>query len=72
MAAKTDPLALLAAETMVRTRLDEDAERWGSDTASATRALLTDVTVTWELDGHGLRRLVLTCPWETDPRADMR
>jgi hypothetical protein len=83
MATETDPLAVLAAEAMVRTRLDdaekrellgvdEDGEWWGFDAPGVVQALLLDLTATWELDGSGLRRLVLTCPWETDPTADTR
>jgi hypothetical protein len=72
MATETDPLATLAAETLVHARIDEAEDRWGSDTAALAAAILVDLTATWELDGHGLRRLVLTCPWETDPGADTR
>jgi hypothetical protein len=48
-----DPLAALAAETLVLARIDEAEDRWGSDTAALATAILVDLTATWELDGSG-------------------
>lgn len=61
-----DPLATLVAEATVRIRIHE------TDAPGSAAAILADLTATWELDGNGLRRLVITAPWETDPRADTR
>lgn len=79
----TDPLATLAAEHQTATHLRESIattnvirwdseEEWIVDAPALAAAVLDGYTATWERDGNGLRRLVLTGTWETDPEADTR
>lgn len=69
----TDPLATLAAEQHAAVRIREwDGGDWRVDESAIATAVLDGYTATWERDGNGLRRLVLTGTWETDPEADLR